>query len=180
MERPARLGRYVLTLLGAVSAGAGIAFWATTGSVVGLALGAFGGVLIVLGAVQHLLYRRDQTHWPEEVLLWDEGIELVLPNGEICGASWSDPDLGLQLVARRAPPPAQREYLLFWLSDSRIPPVELSAEGFDRVTEAAQQRGLRVSHTRHGARADAAQVVHIQSPATPSSNRAAVTAGASD
>lgn len=162
LERPARFGRYVLAVLGAIAAAAGVALWISTGSALGLALGLFGGVLIVLGVVQHLLLRRDLNHWPTDALLWDDGLELVLYNGEVRGASWTDPDIGLHLVARRAPAPAQREYLLVWLMESSIPPVELSAEGFDRVTRAAVDRGLKISQTRKGSRKDAPQLIDIR------------------
>ena len=162
MERPARVGRYVLTFMGAVTASAGIAFWITSGSAVGVAIGAFGMVLIALGVVQHLLHKRDLKHWPTDVLLWDEGIELVLPDGEVRGVTWSEPDLALELVSRRAPLPAKREYLMLWLSDSKIPPVQLSESGYERLAKVAADGGLRISQDRRGARADAVQVIQIR------------------
>lgn len=169
LERPGRVGRYFLTLPGVVALASGLADWLTTNSRIGLALGAFGGVLIVLGVVQHFLYRRDLRHSPVDVLLWPEGLELVLSNGEIRGAMWTDLDLALQLVARRAPSRAKREYLLIWLPDPRIPAVELSPEGFDQIAKAAAEAGLRISQHRRGSRADAAQVIHIEKilPAQP-------------
>ena len=162
MERPARVGRLVLGLLGAVTASAGFATWVTAEAAVGLAVGAFGIVLIALGVVQHLLYRRDLEHWPDEAHLWTDGLEVVLHNGEVRGASWSDPDFALHLVARGAPPPANREYLLIWLTDAKVPPVELSAEGFDRVCRAAIDHGLRISKGSHGSRADGNQLLEIR------------------
>ena len=69
MERPARAGRVILALLGVVTASAGTAMWVTTKSGVGIALAGFGGVLLLLGVVQHLLYRRDQAHWPDQAHL---------------------------------------------------------------------------------------------------------------
>lgn len=166
MERPARFGRVILPLLGVVTASAGVAMRIVTGASLGVALGAFGVVLIVLGAVQHLLYRRDQTHWPDQAFLWDDGVELVLHNGEVRGASWSDPDLALHLVARRAPSPADREYLLIWLMESSIPPVELSPEGFDHLRRMAVNRGLQMTEVRRGSKATSTQLVEIrQSPA---------------
>ena len=165
MERPARVGRYVLTFWGAVTASAGFAFWIASGSTVGIAIGAFGVVLVVLGIVQHFLLIRDVAHWPSDVLLWDEGVELVLPNGEVRGVTWSDPDLALELVSRRAPVPAKREYLLLWLPDSKIPPVQLSEEGYERLARVATAGGLRISQNRRGGRADAFQVVQIRAMA---------------
>ena len=162
MERPARAGRLILVMLGAVTASAGVAAWVTGNGVVGLAVAAFGGILLVLGVVQHLLYRRDQTHWPEQAFLWTNGLELVLHNGEVRGASWSDPDFGLQLVARRAAPPVGREYLLIWLADAAIPPVEITEAAFDRLRQVAADRALSIVQTRRGPRSSPTQIVTIQ------------------
>jgi len=151
-----------MTVLGAVTASAGVAFWVSTSSLVGVALGVFGALLVALGLVQHFLYRRDLEHWPTDVLLWDEGLELVLANGEVRGATWSDVDLALELVSRRAPLPAEREYLLLWLADSKIPPVQLSAEGYERLAKVAADGGLRITQSRRGARANAVQVIQIR------------------
>lgn len=169
MERPARFGRVILPFLGVVTASAGLTMRIATGSSLGFALGAFGIVLIVLGVVQHLLYRRDQAHWPDQAFLWEDGLELVLRNGEVRGASWSDPDLALHLIARRAPAPANREYLLIWLMESSIPPVELSAEGFDRLRKMAANHGLESTQVQRGRRADSTQLIEIH----PSSAAAA-------
>jgi len=161
MERPARVGRVVLGLLGAVTASAGGAMWITTKSGLGVAFVGFGGILLVLGVVQHRLYRRDQAHWPEQAYLWSDGLELMLHNGEVRGASWSDPDLSLELVARRAPAPTEREYVLIWLMDPKVPPVELSVEGFEQVRQRAADRGLDLTQNRRGRRADSTQIIHI-------------------
>jgi len=162
MERPGSLGRYVLVLFGAVTASAGVAEWATVGSALGLALGAFGSVLLVLGIVQHHLYRRDQAYWPDQAHLWADGVELVLHNGEVRGATWSDPDLALHMISRRAPPPIEREYLLVWLADSKVPPVELSAQGFDQLRQAAAHHDLEVSQSQRGRRADGVLLIEIR------------------
>ena len=172
MERGARISRYVLATLGVITASAGLLLWITSASDLGLALGAFGGVLIALGIAQHLLYRRDIAHWPKQAFLWDDGIELVLRNGEVRGATWSDPDLVLQIVDRRAPPPANREYLLLWIMDSRVPPVEITEDGFERLSRVAGSHPLRISLSRRGARANAMRVVDIRAlpteePANP-------------
>lgn len=161
IELPARLGRVILTFFGVVTGFAGVATWATTKSVDGIALGAFGTVLIVLGVVQHLLYLRDRAHWPERAFLWDDGLELVLHNGEVRGASWSDPDFGLQLIARRARPPIGREFVMVWLMDSKVPPVELSPEGFDQLRQSAADHDLDLTQTRRGSRADSTQFIHV-------------------
>ena len=162
LERSANIGRYAMVTVGSITAAAGVATWITSPSDVGIGIAAFGGVLLVLGVVQHLLYRRDLHHWPTEVLLQDEGLELILPNGQVEGAMWSDPDFGLHLIARPAPEPAKREFLLIWLMDSRIPPVEISEEAFDRLREIAVNSGLRMSQRQRGSRTKPTQFVEIR------------------
>lgn len=136
--------------LGAVTAAGGVAAWVTNGREIGLALGIFGGVLIVLGLIQHLLLRRDLQHWPDQVVLRESGVELFLHNGEVRGLSWTDSDLALNLVSRKASPPANREYLLVWMSDPKIPSAELSADGFERLKQAAEAQRLMVTVNRRG------------------------------
>jgi hypothetical protein len=162
IERPALIGQYVLETLGAVTAVAGVALYLTDRSPLGLALGAFGGVLVALGVLQHLIIRRDRANWPDQVLLWEGGVELVLHNGEVRGISWDDPDLALNLVARRAPPPADREYLLVWMAEGKIPSAELSAEGFDRLRRAAEGQHLRVTEPNPSRRPDRLQIIEIR------------------
>ena len=180
IERVARFGGYTLGLLGAVTASAGGALWITTRSLVSVALGLFGGVLIFLGVVQYLLYQRDRAHWPDQAILWNDGVELVLHNGEVRGATWADSDLAMDLVDRRAPSPADREYLLVWMMDSKIPPVELSAEGFARLTQATVDRHLHVIESRRGSHSDATKLVVIRqgsSERTPDAGQVAATPG---
>ncbi len=166
LERPARAGRTILSIIGSVTAAAGVADLVTTRSTVGLAITIFGFALLALGAVQHVLYQRDLKHWPTDVLIWNEGIELVLANGEVRGVMWSDSDIALQLVSRKAPKPAEREYLLLWLQDAKIPAVELSAEGFDRLTKTAADAGLQFTIVRRGHRTKGTQLIQIR-PALP-------------
>lgn len=162
VERPALVGQYVLGTLGAVTAAAGVALFLTDRSPLGLALAAFGAVLVVLGALQHLLIRRDRAHWPDQVLLWDGGVELVLHNGEVRGLSWDDPDLALDLVSRRAPAPADREYLLVWMSEGRIPSAELSLDGFEQLRRAAEGQHLMVTQPNPSRRPDGLQIIEIR------------------
>ena len=161
MERPARIGRFLFGVLGAITAAAGLAVWITNSSLVGLALGVFGVVLIVLAVVQHNLLRRDSQHWPDQAILREGGVELFLHNGEVRGAAWSDSDIAFHLIERRAPSPANREYLLVWLMDSKIPPVELSAEGFDGLNRATVEWNLTVKESRRGSRPDATRLIEI-------------------
>jgi len=149
-------------MIGGVTAAAGIAIWATSRTPLAEAIAGFGGVLLALGVAQHFLYRRDQAHWPEQAHLWADGVELVLHNGEARGASWSDPDFSLHLIARRARPPIGREFVMIWLMDSKVPPLELSPEGFERLRRAAADHGLDLIQSRRGSRSDATQFIHIR------------------
>ncbi|HXW67728.1 MAG TPA: hypothetical protein VEL82_07645 [Thermoplasmata archaeon] len=166
LERPARIGRYGFGFIGGVIAAAGLGLWFTDRALLGLAFAGFGGVLLGLAAVQHVLVRRDEAHWPDQAILWEEGIELVLHNGEVRGVSWDDPDLSLGLIARRAPRPAAREYLLLWMGDSHVPTVELSAAGFTLVRKAAIARQLLINERRRGREPNGSEWIEIrQSPA---------------
>ena len=140
----------------------GAVLWVLSPSSLALGLAVLGGVLMLLGYAQFRLYRRDTAHWPDQVLLWGGGIELVLHSGDVRGTSWTDPDLALDLVARRAPAPAGREFLLVWMNEGKIPSAELSEEGFERLQRAAVAHGLTVLQRRHGRRADASQTVEIR------------------
>jgi len=162
IERPAHVGLYVLLILGASTAGIGAVLWLLSPSSLALGLAGLGGLLMVLGYVQYRLYRRDLENWPDQAILWDGGIELVLHNGDVRGVSWSDPDLALDLVARKAPAPAGREFLLVWMSEGKIPSVELTEDGFEKVQRAAVAHELTVLQRRHGKSADSRQTVEIR------------------
>lgn len=162
IERPARLGQYVLATLGAVTAAAGATLWFTDRSPLGLAFTAFGLVLAALGGLQFLLLRRDREHWPDQVVLWDRGVELILHNGEVRGAGWDDPDLALNLIARAAPEPAGREYLLVWMAEGKIPSAELTADGFDHLRRAAEREHLLVTEPHPLRRPGGLQWVEIR------------------
>ena len=162
IERPSRIGLYALTAFGTFTAIIGAAVWILSPSDLALGLAVLGGVLIVLGYVQYLLYRRDQTNWPDQAYLWKGGVELVLHNGDVRGVSWTDPDLALDLVARKAPAPAGREFLLVWMTEGKIPSAEITEEGFDKIQRAAVAGELTVLNRRGGRRADSTQTVEIR------------------
>lgn len=162
LERPARVGRFVMGGLGVVTATAGVAAWITHALLDGLALGIFGTVLIALALIQQLLLRRDHQHWANQVVLREDGVELFLRNGEVRGLSWTDSDLALNLISRKAPSPAGREYLLVWMSDPKIPSIELSAEGYERLKYAAEAQRLIVSVTRRGRSQAGTQWIEIR------------------
>jgi len=166
-EGSARFSRNILLTLGAVTAGAGIVDGIVSRSDLGWAIGTFGVVLIALSGVQAALYRRDQKNRVAAVHLWDEGVELLLSNGEVRGGMWVDPDFGLQLVSRPAPPPAGREYLMIWLPDSHIPPVEITEDAYDRLGRTAADKGLHVSVARRGPREGGTQMIHIRNHPAP-------------
>ena len=162
IERPSRWGFYGLAAFGAATVGVSATLWILAHTTLALALSIFGGVLIILGYIQNRLYRRDTAHWPDQAILWDGGIELVLHNGEIRGVSWTDPDLALNLVARRAPAPAVREFLLVWMTEGKIPSVELTEEGFEAIQRSAVAHQLTILQRRAGRRTDATQTVEIR------------------
>ncbi len=162
IERPARVGLYVLSTLGLATTAIGAVLWLLAPSSLALGLVGLGGLLMLLGYVQYRLYRRDLALWPDQAILWDGGIELVLHNGDVRGVSWTEPDLALDLVARKAPSPAGREFLLVWMSEGKIPSVELTEEGFERVQRVAVAHELTVMQRRHGRVADARQTVEIR------------------
>lgn len=162
IERPARVGLYVLSTLGLATTAIGAVLWLLAPSSLALGLVGLGGLLMLLGYVQHRLYRRDLALWPDQAILWDGGIELVLHNGDVRGVSWTEPDLALDLVARKAPSPAGREFLLVWMSEGKIPSVELTEEGFEKVQRVAVAHELTVLQRRHGRAADARQTVEIR------------------
>jgi hypothetical protein len=147
---PARVGRYVLWGLGAVGAGSGAALLLTGNRLFGLAFLGFGGLLVGLGLIQNWLFHRDQVHWPDEVLLHEGGVELVLANGEVRGASWADPDFSISLISRRAPKPALREYRLIWGLDPRIPFAQVSEEGYDTLQKEASANNMDIKESRYG------------------------------
>ena len=156
------MGLYVLSTLGLATTAIGAVLWLLAPSSLALGLVGLGGLLMLLGYVQHRLYRRDLALWPDQAILWDGGIELVLHNGDVRGVSWTEPDLALDLVARKAPSPAGREFLLVWMSEGKIPSVELTEEGFEKVQRVAVAHELTVLQRRHGRAADARQTVEIR------------------
>jgi hypothetical protein len=158
LERPAKFGRAAMVIVGAITLAAGTATWITSRTNVGMFVAAFGAVLVALGLIQHLLYRRDLENWPTGILLQDEGIEVVLSNGEIHGVTWSDPDLAVQLIGRPARPPANREYLLMLLMESRIPPIEITLEGFDRLRQIFGDHGFLITQSQRGKRSNPTQM----------------------
>jgi hypothetical protein len=150
-QRPARLGRYALTILGAVTAGAGGALWRTQPSTPALAFIAFGALMVGLGLVQDRLLRREQTHRPVRADLWEEGVELVLANGELRAASWSDPDFALDLYLRPTANDGAPDVLVAWRMDPGVPLFPISLDGSDRLRQSAANVGLRcVELTAHG------------------------------
>jgi len=150
-ERPAEIGRYLLILLGAVCGGAGAALWVTTSvALVGVAMLGFGLILVALGASLHLVLLRNRDRWPEAAHAWDEGIELLLHDGELRAASWDDPKLALDVFVRPQRRSTDDERLLVWKMDSAILPCDLSQGGFERLMQAVVAHDLRLAEYRRG------------------------------
>ncbi|MGB6443177.1 MAG: hypothetical protein WBF81_07770 [Thermoplasmata archaeon] len=162
-ERPARRGIGAFLVTGSVTATAGISLWFSRSGLPGLGLAAFGAVRLARGMAQYLLLRREIAHWPDRALLWEEGVELVLHNGEVRGVSWTDPDLARTLVGRPAPPPVHREFRLVWIAEGRIPSVELSAGGFLRLRKAEESHRLSIVEHRRGREPRRSQWIEIRS-----------------
>jgi hypothetical protein len=141
--------------------GAGIAFWIESGSAVGIAFAVFGAVLVLLAVVQHFMLRRDLAHWPTDVLLYDEGLEVTLANGEVRGTTWTEPEISLILLSRPVRGSENREVLLMWGMDSKLPSAEITVEAFDRLPQVARDHGLVVEEQRRGSRLRPTRWVHI-------------------
>ena len=169
-EGPARVGRYALTVLGAVAAAAGGALWVTGPAAPAVAFVVFGGAMIGLGILFDRLLRRERIHRVEQVHLWDEGVEVVLANGEIRVATWNDPKFALELYLRSSKGAAGPEVLLAWRMDSRLPLIPITAEGSDRLRQMAERAGLRCvelnpSRRKHGTRAITIYAEKVKPPA---------------
>ena len=162
LERPSRLGMIFFLMLGAIVASAGLFLYLSNRDVINLPIALFGAILIVLGAAQYFLLKRDREHWPDHALLWDGGVELMLHNGDVRGLSWTDHDLAFGLVTRPARPPVDREFLLIWLRDKNVPTIELSEEGFRRLRQVAEDRRMNVQENRKGRDARLTQWLTIQ------------------
>jgi hypothetical protein len=150
-ERPAELGRYPLALLGVVCAASASALWLFQHvSVLSVALLAFGLLLIALGATLHLVLLRDRERWPEEAHAWEEGIEILLHDGDLKAALWDDPKLALDVFVRDRKGSAEPERVLCWRMDRAIPPCDLTQEGFDRLMQIVASRDLGLREYRSG------------------------------
>lgn len=162
-ERPAEVGRTLLVTLGAICAGAGGALWVTSHiSIVAVALLAFGLTLIALGATLHLVLLRDRDRWPEGAHAWDEGIELLLHDGDLKAALWTDPKLALDVFVRPLHRSTSVERLLVWRMDSTVPPCDLSQEGFDRLMEVVVAQDLRLAEFSSGRKGREAKAFEIR------------------
>jgi hypothetical protein len=150
LERPAQVGRYAFGFFGAVTVAVGVALHLFHPTSVALALIAFGAVMIALAFVQHGLLGRDRRHWPTQALLWDEGVELILENGEIRAAEWDDPKFELDAFIRPGAKGRPDEVFLGWKMDSKLPLCPITPEGLDRLREAVDAHRLQSREYRGG------------------------------
>ena len=150
-ERPAELGRYPLLVLGAVCASSAFALRLDDRtSMVALALLGFGLILVALGATLHMVLVRDRDRWPEEAHAWEEGIEILLHDGELRAALWADPRFALDVFVQERKGGLDDERLLYWRMDRAIPPCDLTKEGFDRLMDVVRSHDLKMAEFRVG------------------------------
>ncbi len=174
-ERSAVLGSRLLATLGAVSASAATALWITTRvSYVAVGVLAFGVLLIGLGVLLYRILARDRRRWPEELHAWDEGIELLLHDGELRAAPWTDPRLALDVFVRHPRRSNDAERLLVWRMGTPVPPCDLSREGFDRLMDVVVSRGHELVEYRRGAKGRESRAVEIRGARFPNAVGATV------
>ncbi len=153
-ERPAEVGRYLLLGLGGLAAGtsAVLSWQLPADRFVALAILGFGLILVALGATVHLVLLRDRQRQPVEAHAWEEGIELILANGEVHGATWADPKLALDVFVQPARKGRIEERLLVWGMSRSIPPIDLSEAGLSRLLQNVVKHGLSLAEYRRGQR----------------------------
>lgn len=173
-EKPSRIGRFVLVGLGGVVLAAGTGSWLAYRSATAEAFLGFGGFLIALGLVQHRLLQRERDHWPLNAHLWGEGLELVLANGEIRVAPWSDPKFRLDVYARPVDHSGPDEYVLVWKMDSKVPMCPITEAAFHRIRDVANANGLEITEYHASSRRRSLRAFEIrpphQSSASPSAS----------
>jgi len=149
-ERPTAVGRYALVGLGALTLGSGVGLVLAHYATIAFAILAFGLVLMILGALQHLVYVQGKAHWPDQLILFDGGVEVVLHNGDVRAVEWTDPKIDFEIHVRRAKRGEGEEAKLFWHMDRKVPPCPLSTEGFERIRVEALRRNLGYQELRRG------------------------------
>jgi len=149
-ERPTAVGRYALVGLGALTLGSGVGLVLAHYATIAFAILAFGLVLMILGALQHLFYVQGKAHWPDQLTLLDGGVEVVLHNGDVRAFEWTDPKIDFEIHVRRSKRDDGEDARLFWHMDRKVPPCPLSAEGFDRIRTEALRRNLSYQEFRRG------------------------------
>lgn len=155
MNRTSQLGRYFLVGLGAVAVGSAVGLFFGRQTVshqtdVALAILLLGVILVVGGIAEYRSTQRRQAHWPVKILLHEDGIELLLDNGEVRGAEWNDPKLDLEVHSRPSKRAAGSEVTLVWRMDRRIPPSPLSPEGFEHLRTEVMRRKLKLQEFHQG------------------------------
>jgi len=183
-DRPVEVGLYVLIGLGAVCAASGTAIVLIAAEpVIALTFLGLGAVLIGIGMAVQRLIARDRHQAPEAAHAWEDGIELLLADGEIRAASWADPEFALDVMVRPGRGHKDAERLLLWRMDPMVPPGDLAPEGLDRLLDTTMSRGLRFVESRRGRATRETRLYEIRGPqeppavdpaaATPQTSRAA-------
>jgi len=161
-ERMARASRLALAMGGVVAVGAATALWLLHPSPVAIVVIIFGLVLLAIGLTQHLLLEIERSRWPDEALLWTDGVELLLHNGEVRAVAWNDPKLAFDLFHRPLPNDPSGEAFLEWKMGGYVPPCLLTESGFERLQSAAVAHGLGMAEFRHGRRGNEIRVFEVR------------------
>lgn len=165
-ERSSVFARFGLIGLGAVTLGSGAGLVLAHYALVAFAILAFGLLLMILGAVQHLLFLRGRDRWPTQLVLFDTGVEVVLRNGDVRAAEWNDPKLALEVQTHPRSDGSGDAATLFWRMDRSIPPCAITADGFAKLQGEIVGRGLSMNDSRRGPRRQETRVLQI-GPAPP-------------
>lgn len=161
-ERLAYVSRYLLVTCGAITLGAALPLWLLHPSMLAVGLVLFGIVLVALGLAQHFLLQLERSRWPDQAILWPDGVELVLHNGEVRAVEWNDPKLAFDLFRRPVRGDPAGEILLEWKMGGYVPPCPITEDGFDHLQAAIVAHNLGMAEFRHGRRTQEVRIFEVR------------------
>ena len=161
-ERIARASRLALVMCGVVAVAAATALWLLHPSALAIVVIIFGLVLLSIGLTQHLLLQIERARWPDQAMLWSDGVELVLHNGEVRAVEWGDPRLAFDLFRRPLRGESTGEAFLEWKMGGYVPPCPLTEAGFEQLQAAAVAHGLGMAEFRHGRRGNEIRIFEVR------------------